>query len=108
MTTETTALVRQLRAALDAVAPHTDKLICYASTAAEHPENLIDGQVQAAIAAADQWLAQQRGPLTDKEIARMWMAGYSDGSGDSMVNLFARAIERAHGIGLPTVEDKPC
>ena len=55
-----------------------------------------------------QWLAQQRGPLTDEEIARMWMAGYSDGSGDSMVNLFARAIERAHGIGLPTVEDKPC
>jgi len=67
-TDETVALVRQMREALDAVAPHTDKLICYASTAAEHPENLIDGQVQAAIASADQWLAQQRGPLTDEQI----------------------------------------
>lgn len=57
--TDTTALVRQMRDALYAVAPHTDKLICYASTAREHPDNLIDGQVQAAIAAADQCLAQQ-------------------------------------------------
>lgn len=40
----------------------------------------------------------QREPLTDEQIASMWNAGYSDVSGESMVNLFARAIERAHGI----------
>lgn len=70
-------------------------------------ETLI-ARVDSAIASADQWLAQQRGPLTDEEIARMWMAGYSDGSGDSMVNLFARAVERAHGISQQAREDKPC
>lgn len=80
--------------------PSTDRRL-------EAQETLLE-RVDAAIASADQWLAQQRGPLTDEEITRMWMAGYSDGSGDSMVKLFARAIERAHGIGLPTVEDKPC
>lgn len=91
MTPDTDALVRQMREAL---------------VACESPVD-IGLQRRKAISAADQWLAQQRGPLTDEEIARMWMAGHSDGSGQSMVNLFARAIERAHGIGQPAGEDKP-
>lgn len=45
------ALMREALEALESVSPHTDKLICYASTAAEHPANLIDGKVHAAIAA---------------------------------------------------------
>ena len=95
--TDTTALVRQMREAL----------LTGSAVLCGH-QKPIDPAMLAAIAAADQWLAQQLGPLTDEEISRMWMAGYSDGSGDSMFSLFARAIERAHGIGLPTVEDKPC
>jgi|DEB19_MinimDraft_2_1074335.scaffolds.fasta_scaffold16817_2 hypothetical protein len=99
--TEATSLVRQLREALHQI----DVALDPDDWAGE--QRMLD-ITRPAIAAADEWLAQQRGPLTDEEISRMWMAGYSDGSGDSMVSLFARAIERAHGIGLPTVEDKPC
>lgn len=86
MTPDTAALVRQMREALADRIPETN-------------DRRSVEQMRKVIASADKWLAQQRGPLTDEEIARMWKAGYSDGSGQCMVNLLARAIERAHGIG---------
>lgn len=49
----------------------------------------------------------KREPLKDEQIASMWNAGYSDVSGESMVNVFARAIERAHGIGQQDKVDEP-
>ena len=49
MTTPTYA--EAMRMALDALefaAQHTDKLICYGSTALQNPANLVDGKVRAA------------------------------------------------------------
>lgn len=100
-----------MRDALDAVAPHTDKLICYASTAAEHPENLIDGQVRAAIVAANEWLAQpndewQPKPLTDVQ----WLKLRTAETGERLrrpvdrINFleWMRFAERAYNIGTLT------
>ena len=46
-----TALLRQALEALEAAAPYTDRLICYASTVDEHPPNAIDGRVHTAVTA---------------------------------------------------------
>lgn len=40
-----------------------------------------------------------RQALTDEQIDAMWSRAFSDGTGRSMATVFARAIERAHGIG---------
>ena len=42
----------------------------------------------------------KRGPLTEDEIDQMWSDAHNDTSALSLVKVFARAIEAAHGIGV--------
>ena len=85
MTTKATAeLVRQMREALT----HNG------GTGAERMARV------RAIAAADQWLAQQRGPMTDEQIIAIAPPEIPERYDDDLV-YFARAIERANGIGQP-------
>lgn len=74
MTQELMQVAQQALEALKAVQPYTDRLICYASTAAEHPANLIDGKVAEAIASlelvlqtpeAQEGFAQVKSPITE-------------------------------------------
>jgi len=95
---------QQALEALESVYPYTDSLICYASTTGEHPPNAIDGNVRDAINALRTALAEpDRKPLTDKEIrdiAKQYALGLAfPYNGPTTPELFARAIERAHGIG---------
>ena len=55
--------------------------------------------------------AQQRGPLTDEEITAEASTahGYAQGTtGSAMFRRGVRYAERAHRIGQPAGEDKPC
>jgi hypothetical protein len=90
---------QQALEALESVYPYTDSLICYASTTGEHPPNAIDGNVRDAITALRTALAEpERKPLTDEEIALI--VGECAASAHRHDDFsFARAIERAHGIG---------
>ena len=95
MDESTAALVRQMREAL---------------AACESPVD-IGLQRRKAIAAADQWLAQQRGPLTDEEITSEAFTGHGYAQGTTGSAMFRRGVryaERAHRIGQPAGEDKPC
>lgn len=122
-TTNTAALVRQMREALIAVESPVD----------------IGLQRRKAIAAADQWLAQQptnqcdeareriraavdavygarvaderREPLTRKEVTSILTdAGYGRAPAQHRADFIngLRHGERAHGIVQPAGEDKPC
>ncbi len=95
---------QQALEALASVYPYTDSLICYASTTGEHPPNAIDGNVRDAITALRTALAEpERKPLTDEEIELLAVKHAPPidpafAQHDDFIE-FARAIERAHGIG---------
>ena len=95
---------QQALEALESVYPYTDSLICYASTTGEHPPNAIDGNVRDAITALRTALAEpERKPLTDEEIELLAVKHAPPidpafAQHDDFIE-FARAIERAHGIG---------
>ncbi len=92
---------QQALEALASVYPYTDSLICYASTTGEHPPNAIDGNVRDAITALRTALAEsERKPLTDEELLALLTE--IDPETERVprgLRNFARAIERAHGIG---------
>ena len=94
MDESTAALVRQMREAL---------------AACESPVD-IGLQRRKAIAAADQWLAQQRGPLTDEEITSEAFTGHGYAQGTTGSAMFRRGVryaERAHRIGQPLEPKAP-
>lgn len=116
MRNETAALVRQMREAVNALVDRDFTFFSGQMIGAS--KKITRDEVLAAratIAAADQWLAQQRGPLTDEEIDALDIGGYPKGTFNTrseydraVRRMLARAIERAHGIGQPAGEDKPC
>ena len=62
------------------------------------------------IAAADQWLAQQRGPLTDGEITAEAFTGHGYAQGTTGSAMFRRGVrfaEQAHRIGQPLEPKAP-
>ena len=98
MTTDTAALIRQMREALAARRAFDTEPGCAIN-------RKLYGEMDYAIAAADEWLAQQRGPLTDEEIDALDIGGYPKGTFNTrseydraVRRMLARAIERAHGI----------
>ena len=98
LTDPTAAPVRQMREALLWIA-------------GRRTGGMIQIRAQEGLAAADQWLAQQRGPLTDEEITAEASTahGYAQGTtGSAMFRRGVRYAERAHRIGQPAGEDKPC
>ena len=94
MDESTAALVRQMREALLWIA-------------GRRTGGMIQIRAQEGLAAADQWLAQQRGPMTDEQIIAIAPPEIPERYDDDLV-YFARAIERANGIGQPAGEDTPC
>ncbi len=40
-----------------------------------------------------------RQPLGDEQISKLWSAAYDDTTGRTLIQVLARSIERAHGIG---------
>ena len=95
MDESTAALVRQMREALES------------AMLSEINDHLLSRECRDAIIKADQWLAQQRGPMTDEQIIAIAPPEIPERYDDDLV-YFARAIERANGIGQPAGEDTPC
>lgn len=79
MTTEIAALVRQMREALAARRAFDTEPECVIN-------RRLCGNMDRAISAADEWLAQQRGPLTDEQISEIGLEAKHSAD-------FARAIE---------------
>lgn len=44
-------------------------------------------------------LKSARQPLADEQISNLWNAAYDDTTGRTLIQVLARSIERAHGIG---------
>lgn len=118
MTTNTTALVKQLREALidarDDV--QTELQRCHELAGRPQTDRRLAAQValaldvDIAIADADKWLAAPQAvaqPLTTPAVLDL-IPTTIPASMDGDLLWFARAIERAHGIGQPASDTKPC
>lgn len=113
MTAETEGLIRQMREALAARRAFDTEPGCAIN-------RKLYGEMDYAIAAADEWLSRQRGPLTDSVInaARLAMdESFEAGNEErdiavpahlaASLSLCLDEYDRAHGVGQPAGEDKP-